>query len=379
MARNKGKSRDRVKDWGQQYASQEGFEHEGSPRKSFTKREFKLPKRELSVGAEEVRDLPRKEGMVTGQFPGGAMVRLGSDQLLCQIGGTFRAPEGSTALTLGDVVTVAVIRPEHQDGRLELDKERADGVIIERRERQTALCRPQPRGGKRRDAAEAGAFEKVIAANMEVLAIVAATSRPAMKPGLIDRFLIIAERGGLLPILVINKIDLAPADEHQLAHFSEMGLDILRCSAATGEGLDGLTARLAGRQSVLAGASGVGKSALINAIVPGADAATREVRRKDDRGRHTTTNAAIYELPGGGMIVDTPGLRELGLAIGAEELPWYFPEFEAIAGGCRFGNCTHTHEPDCAVIRAVQEGSIPPRRYDSYLNIRQTLRRARRQ
>jgi ribosome biogenesis GTPase len=94
---------------------------------------------------------------------------------------------------------------------------------------------------------------------------------------------------------------------------------------------------------------------------------------KDERGRHTTTSAAVYDLPGGGMLVDTPGLRELGMSLDAEELPWYFPEFEPFAPQCRFNDCTHTHEPDCAVIAAVEAGRIPPRRYESYLRILETL------
>jgi ribosome biogenesis GTPase len=373
MARRKGKSRNRVKDWQSQYHASDNFEHEADARKGFTRKEFHVPERKLSAGAEEVADLPRREGMVTGQFPGGAVVRCEGEDLLCAIAGTFRAPEGSSALTLGDTVTVAITRPEHRQGDVDIDKERADGVILQRGPRQTALCRPQPQGGKRRRSAEAGEFEKVIAANMDVLVIVSAVKRPAMRPGLIDRFLIIAERGELQPVLAVNKTDLAPPDPANLAHFEELGVEMIRCSAATGEGLDALRGRIAGGKSIFAGASGVGKSTLINALVPGANAATREVRLKDDRGRHTTTTASIYDLPGGGVIVDTPGLRELGLAVTPEELPWYFPEFEALGSECHFRDCTHTHEPGCRVLEAVEDGGIPRRRYRSYLNIRQTL------
>jgi ribosome biogenesis GTPase len=145
------------------------------------------------------------------------------------------------------------------------------------------------------------------------------------------------------------------------------------CSCLTCAGLTDLLAALTGRRSVLAGASGVGKSTLVNALVPGANVATSPVRRKDNRGRHVTAAAKLHELPGGGVIVDTPGVRELALEMDAAELPWYFPEFAALTGRCRFNNCTHTHEPDCAVIAAVGAGTIPAYRYDGYLRILQTL------
>ncbi|MCK4602480.1 MAG: ribosome small subunit-dependent GTPase A, partial [Phycisphaerae bacterium] len=144
--------------------------------------------------------------------------------------------------------------------------------------------------------------------------------------------------------------------------------------AVTGQGLEDLRAALLGRRSVLAGASGVGKSTLINALVPEADAATRAIRMKDQRGRHTTSAAVVYDLPKGGVIIDTPGIRELGVGLKAGELPWYFPEFEPLSPQCKFNNCTHTHEPDCAVVRAVEEGNILPRRYESYLRILESLK-----
>jgi len=373
MAKRKGKSRNRIKDWQQRYHSEEGYEHDEDPHKSFIRREFKIPQRALSAGAENIDDLPRAEGMVLAQFPGGAVVRIGEDQLLCGIAGTYRPPDRASALALGDIVTVAMIRAEHLDGKVEIDKDRADGVILERQPRQTVLCRPQPVSGKRTDAYETGTFEKVIAANMDTLLIVSSSCQPPIRPGLIDRFLIIAERGELRPVLVVNKIDLARQDETALEQFRELGLEVFLTSATERRGLDQLVTRLRGGRSVLAGQSGTGKSTLVNAIVPGANAATREVRLKDKRGRHTTATATIYDLPGGGIVVDTPGIRELGMALDATELPWYFPEFEALAGQCKFRDCTHVHEPDCAVIAAAESGRIPRRRYASYLRILETI------
>ncbi len=373
MARRKGKSQRRIKDWHQRYHAEEDFEPTEATRQKVTRREVKLPPRELSVGAEGLDDLPRMQGMVTGQFPGGAVVRIGEDELLCGIAGTFRAPEGSSVLAVGDLVSVAVTRPQHLDGRKEIDKDRSDGVILERQPRRTVLCRPQPRSGKRRGEYDTDVFEKVIAVNMDALLIVASTRQPPLRVGLIDRFLIIADRCELAPLLVINKTDLSPPAPRILEDFGSVGVEAILCSAVTGDGLRKLTKCLAGKRSVMVGASGVGKSTLINAIVPGADAATREVRTKDERGRHTTSSAVIYDLPGGGMVVDTPGLRELGIHLDPAELPWYFPEFEALAGECKFRDCAHTHEPDCAVLSALERGEILPRRYQSYLNILDTL------
>ncbi len=373
MARRKGKSERRIKDWHQRYNAQEEIDNVAPSRKSYSRKKAKLPQRELAAGAEGEDDLDRVEGLVTGLFPGGAFVRVGAVQMRCGLAGTFRPPEGASALAVGDMATVALTRSEHLQGQMEIDKDRSDGVILERKPRESALCRPQPRSAKRWNRYGTETFDKVIVANMEMLLIVASTHQPPLRHGLIDRFLIIAERGELEPLLVINKIDLGPPEEKVLDDFRSLGVEMILCSAETHEGLDELSAHLTGKRSVLAGASGVGKSTLINATIPGTNATTRTVRSKDERGRHTTSTSIIYDLPCGGVIVDTPGLRELGIHLDASELPWYFPEFEALVGECKFRNCTHTHEPDCAVIRDVEAELLPRRRYQSYLNILDTL------
>jgi len=371
MAKRKGKSRQRI-DWHARYEAGDdnGADHKGKGK--LTKRQVKLPPRDLEVGQENIDDLPRREGMVVGMFPGGAEVRIGGSVMLCMIAKAFRAPAGSTALAVGDIVTVAASRRGHHDASAD-DPDRADGMILSRGPRETALSRPAPRGGKRLDEYKTEVFERVIAANMDVLLIIAATCQPPPRTRLIQRYLIVAERGEMEPILVLNKIDLAPADPEVIEHFRESELVIVEVSAGTGQGIDELTSHLAGRRSILAGASGVGKSTLINRLIPGADLATRTVRPGDERGRHTTSSASVYELPGGGMLVDTPGIRELGLPIESAELPWYFPEFERFTPDCKFNNCTHTHEPDCAIMQAVEEGLIPANRFETYLQLLSTL------
>ena len=372
MSRKKGKSERRIKDW-QQFQTEDSVQDGAVRREKLAPKSVKLYSGRLAALEENLEELPRAEGMVIGLFPGGALVHVEGGQIQCAVAKMFRAPEGSSALAVGDEVTVALADPSHSSGKMEAEKLRADGMILSRHPRRTALSRPQPTSGKRQNVYETEMFEKVIVANMDVLLIVAATCQPPLRHGLIDRFLISAERGELRPILAINKTDLAMPDEQVLADFLALGIQALLVSAFTGQGIDALAAALAGHRSVLAGASGVGKSTLINALVPSAKAATRQVRSKDDRGRHTTSAASLYQLPGGGVLVDTPGIREMGIRIDAAELPWYFPEFEPLVPHCRFRDCTHTHEPDCAVIAAAEEGKILPRRYESYLRILQTM------
>ena len=371
MAKDKGKSRRRIRNWDSRL--QEGEADNAAPgRQSLSSsRAVKIPPHRLEAPEDNLDDLPKATGMVVGFFPGGAIVRTADGELLCGIAKTFRAVENSSILAVGDQATVALT--QLADGDVDADKDRADGFVIAREPRRTLLARPQPTSGKRQDIYKVETFQRVIAANMDQLVVVASMRQPKVKPGLIDRFMIVAERGELEPLLVINKTDLARPDEALLEHLAEIDLPTVFCSAATGDGLEDLRAELTGKTSVLAGLSGVGKSTLINGIIPGTNALTRQVRTKDQRGRYTTSAAVVYELPCGGMIIDTPGIRELGMDLTEQELPWYFPEFEPFVGDCKFNNCTHTHEPDCAVIAAVEAGEISDRRYDSYLRILESL------
>lgn len=375
MAKRKGKSQHRL-NWQQQYDHGEGDRQQFSARSKLTQRQVKLPSQRDPTDMENLELLPQVQGMVVGLYPGGVAVRGPERVLFCSVAKTFRVPENAelaTAITVGDSVTVALTPIEYAQGQIESDKSRSDGLILQREKRTSALSRPQPRSGKRRDEYETEILEKVIVANMDVLLMVVSVAQPPLRPGLIDRFLIIAERGGLQPLLVINKVDLGSPRTGLMTDVAGLGLETVRVSATSGLGIDDLRRRLAGCKSVLAGQSGVGKSTLINALVPGASALTQEVRMKDQRGRHTTTSASVYSLPAGGIIVDTPGVRELGVYLKINELPWYFPEFAPLAPQCKFRDCTHTHEPQCAVRQAVEDGHIKPHRYDSYLRILDTI------
>ena len=373
MARNtKGKSRRRIKNFDADQSDRK-LDQSGATQESISERGVKIPAHRLDAPHENLEALPKVTGLAVGFYPGGAMVRRGTETLLCAIAKTFRAPEGSSPLAVGDEVTVAMTQDEHAGQAAQRDKDRTDGFIIAREPRRTLLARPQPMSAKRVEVYDGDLFLKVIAANMDVLMIVTAIRKPRLSLRLIDRFLIAAQRGEMEPILIVNKIDLERPDAELREQLAIRHIKIFECSAESHEGLDALMAALAGRRTVLAGASGVGKSTIINALLPHANAATRLIRNKDNRGRHTTSAAVVYDIADEGMIVDTPGIRELAMDIPAEELPWYFPEFEPYAGKCRFNNCTHTHEPDCAIIDAVEADDIPFDRYESYVRLLESM------
>lgn len=216
--------------------------------------------------------------------------------------------------------------------------------------------------------------EKVFAANIDMAIVVAAAARPYFNPGFIDRYLIAAQVGQVEPVVCLNKTDLVVDEPPQLQLYRDMGVRVVKTSCETGEGLDSLRTLLSGRLSVLAGNSGVGKSSLINALDPRHQLVTREITESTQRGQHTTSASRLYELEGGIRIIDTPGVRQLGLwGVSPEELDYYFHEIATLSRGCRFRDCTHAHEPACAVKQGVDEGTIPRARYESYLRIRRSL------
>ena len=230
--------------------------------------------------------------------------------------------------------------------------------------RRTRLSRPGP------DARDH--LDSVVAANLDMLVIVASVERPVFHPRFVDRFLVTAQLGGVEPMLFMNKCDLQ--ERPDVGMYERLGMTVLFGSASTGEGMDALLACLAGKWTAFAGNSGVGKSSLIRALIPGSLPDVGEVRPKDGRGRHTTTRAQVYLLPNGGRVVDTPGIRELALhRLAPSQVQLYFPEFLERFGTCRFNDCLHTHEPDCAVRSAMEAGEIHPDRWASYHRILESL------
>ena len=213
---------------------------------------------------------------------------------------------------------------------------------------------------------------RAIAANIDVVVVVVAVKAPPLHPRLIDRYLVAVERSGARPVLAVNKIDLLTVEElHEamiiLQPYVEIGMPVLPCSAGTAAGIETLRDALRDSTCVFVGQSGVGKSSLLNALDSEAAARTGEVRAGDGRGRHTTTASALYDLPGGIRVIDTPGIRRFTVDEADDAtVADGFADLAAVASGCRYADCTHTHEPGCAVKAAVLEGSIARSRYLSY-------------
>jgi ribosome biogenesis GTPase len=215
--------------------------------------------------------------------------------------------------------------------------------------------------------------QQVLVANVDQLAIVSSAAEPRLKPNLIDRLLVAAEKGAARPLICINKIDLVdPAGLEPLAGvYAQMGYEVLLLSAKTGFGVERFRRALVGRASVVAGQSGVGKSSLLNAIDPSLHLRVQAVSDETEKGKHTTSTARLLPLVGGGYVVDTPGMRQFQLwDVTAEEVAGFYRDLRPYQNLCRFPNCTHTHEDQCAVKDAVADGRLDERRYESYCHLR---------
>jgi ribosome biogenesis GTPase len=245
--------------------------------------------------------------------------------------------------------------------------------------RTTFLARPDPHYAH---------MQRVIAANVDVVVNVVSVKYPPLRPRLIDRYLIAIMQGGAKPLICVNKVDLASDDELAdelacLEAYAEFGVEYVLCSTKTGLGIATLESRLRGRCSVFVGHSGVGKSTILRSIVKMDESSeidtnaikTGEVSEAHGTGTHTTRLATLYDLGGGTSIIDTPGIREFGLMeLDVETLKSYFPEFDELAVECRFNDCSHTHEPGCAVKGAVESDEISEGRYDTYLRLMDELK-----
>jgi ribosome biogenesis GTPase len=205
---------------------------------------------------------------------------------------------------------------------------------------------------------------------------VVSVKSPALKTGLIDRFLVAAQIGHMEAVLIINKTDLGSPDgiDSIVAVYDAIGCDTFLTSAITLQGMDDLKKRLVDHRTLFVGHSGVGKSALMNILIPGLDLKVGDVSAYSDKGKHTTTNIELFALPSGGYLVDSPGLKVMGLwEVDKDDLRHYYPEFRRYADQCRFIGCSHTHEPKCAVKEAVKDGQIAAFRYDNYIAIAESL------
>ena len=216
----------------------------------------------------------------------------------------------------------------------------------------------------------------IIASNVDQALLIVTLAHPITSTTFVDRFLATAEAYRIPAIIVINKIDLLTdaEDKEYLEAWSylyrSIGYTVIEVSAATGEGIDKLKESLENKITLLSGNSGVGKSTIINQIIPGLNLRTAEISTTHDTGMHTTTFSEMFPLPNRGYLIDTPGVKGFGtIDFDRHEVAHFFPEIFEIAQDCRFGDCTHTHEPGCAVLQALEEAKISQSRYNSYLSI----------
>jgi ribosome biogenesis GTPase len=237
------------------------------------------------------------------------------------------------------------------------------GAIEEVEERTRAIVRLDPR--------PQGDYQQVLLANPDQAVFVFACAHPDPRLRMLDRFLVIAEKQMIPTVIVANKIDLVEDPREIFGLYESIGYRVIYTSTKTGVGIEELKAVLAGKISAFAGPSGAGKSSLLNAMQPGLGLAVNEISRVMNKGRHTTVTRQLFPFEGGGYVADTPGWKSLALwDTQPEEIDGYFPELRELVRHCQFSDCTHTHEPGCAVRRALEEGKIHPERYDSYLRLR---------
>ena len=266
-------------------------------------------------------------------------------------------------LKKGDVLKLAV----GDEVELEPDERGGAWAIAEILARRSQLARRAPGGGF---------GERVVAANVDQVVIVFAAAKPEPHTRMLDRFLVIAEANRLAARVVVNKVELTGEDvaRNRFGTYERIGYPVHYTSVKVPRGLEPLGVALVGRTSVLTGPSGVGKSSLLNALYPGLNLRVGEISESVNKGRHTTVGALLHPLPDGGFVVDTPGLREVGMwALPAEGLDRLFPELRPLVEHCRFGDCTHTVEPGCAVRDAVARSEVSEERYDSYRRLRKEL------
>lgn len=300
------------------------------------------------------------EGRVLSIIPQGIIVEWNGQRISCILRGLLKKDktQAKNLVTVGDFVL------------FEKTTE-TEGLISHVKPRKTSLSRADNLSRRK---------EQLIAANIDQVLITVSVITPPIKPSLVDRYIIATQKGGMEPIVIVNKIDLLRDEsfppkvlepekalyEAFLAGYAVVNIPVISVSTVTGEGLDDLRKVMHNKSSVFSGQSGVGKSSLINAVT-GLDLRVRETVDKTRKGAHTTTTAQLIPLEFGGWCIDTPGIKSFGVwDLKKEEIEGYFSEIHDIGLNCKFPDCTHTHEEQCAVIQAVENGEVSSVRYDSY-------------
>jgi ribosome biogenesis GTPase len=292
-------------------------------------------------------------GLIVRSQSGFFTVETEAGLLVCQLRGRLKqgARQGDLA-AIGDRVKVSSL--DEQKGMIE---------EIEPRKRMFSRLAPTPRGE----------YQQIIISNPDQAMFVFSCLEPAPRLRMLDRFLVIAEKQEVPAKIIANKIDLVGIEQAQaiFGHYPAIGYPVIYTSAITGTGIDELQEALRHKITLLAGPSGTGKSSLLNVIQPGLGLAVQQVSQATGKGQHTTVAREMFPLDCGGYVADTPGLKALALwDMEPEEIDGYFPEIKPMVADCQFSDCTHVHEPGCAVKTAVEDGNIPAARYESYLRLR---------
>jgi ribosome biogenesis GTPase len=300
------------------------------------------------------------QGLVVKAQSGFFTVETEDSQLIvCQIPGRLKKERVDTAIVaVGDRVTISLDEP-------------GKGVIESVADRLTVLSRARPAPDRRKLLSDQ---EQVLVANPDQVIFVFSIRRPRPSLRKLDRFLVVAEMNQLPVLICVNKIDLAEPGEAEEAFnaYEQIGYPVIYTSAVQGTGIDELSGLLTGKISVMTGSSGVGKTSLLNAIQPELGLRVKAVSGATDKGLHTTRHVELIPLDKGGYVADTPGIRSLAVFdLEPGELDAYFREIGPLVPDCQFSDCTHRHEPKCAVRAAVDDGRISPERYDSYLRLRE--------
>lgn len=301
------------------------------------------------------------EGLLVKYQSGFFEIQLEKNKIVtCKLRGKLknRARTGDI-LAVGDRVKISLLTEE-------------SGMIEEVLPRERAIVRMDPR--------PRGVYRQILLANPDQAVFIFACANPSPRLRMLDRFLVIAEQQKIPALIVANKVDLIGLAEAKslFGHYAKIGYPVLYTSAAAEIGIEALRSVLKGKLSAFAGPSGVGKSSLLNTMQPGLGIAVNEISAALDRGKHTTTHRELHPLIDGGYVADTPGWKSLALwDTEPEELDGYFPDIAPLVVQCRFSDCTHTHEPGCAVLPALESGELHPERFDSYLRMREGLKNKR--
>jgi ribosome biogenesis GTPase len=300
-----------------------------------------------------VADTTTLHGLIIRAQSGFFTVETGEGPFVCQLRGRLkRGPRTGDLVAIGDRVRITVMEGD-------------SGMIEEIEERKQAIVRLDPR--------PQGEYQQILLANADQAVFVFACTRPQPKLRMLDRFLVIAEKQYIPAVIVANKVELVGQEKAEsiFGMYAALGYPVIYTSAETGQGVEELRATLSDKISALVGPSGVGKSSLLNAMQPGLGLEVDEISQAMNKGKHTTVVRQMFPLAGGGYVADTPGWKSLALwDTEPEEIDGYFPELRELVPHCQFSDCTHTHEPGCAVLAALEQGDVYSERYDSYLRLR---------